>query len=159
MHLSYLSLGSNLGNKQANIKHALEEIKKDIGEVLRISRIYETEAWGFVDQDNFFNIIAEVKTLLLPLDLISKILAIETRMGRIRDKKWESRIIDIDIIFYKNYLITTDNLTIPHPFLEKRNFVLEPLNELIPEFIHPRLRKSIFQLTTECTDTSWIKRQ
>ncbi len=159
MHLSYLSLGSNLGNKQANIKHALEEIKKDIGELLRISSIYETEAWGFVDQDNFFNIIAEVKTPFFPLDLITKILAIETRMGRIRDKKWESRIIDIDIIFYENYLITTDNLTIPHPFLEKRNFVLEPLNELIPEFIHPRLRKSIFQLTAECTDTSWIKRQ
>ncbi len=159
MHFCYLSLGSNLGNKQVNLEVALEIIKKDIGEISRISSIYETEAWGVVDQDNFFNIIAEVKTLFFPLDLITKILAIETRMGRIRDKKWESRIIDIDIIFYENYLITTDNLTIPHPFLEKRNFVLEPLNELIPEFIHPRLRKSIFQLTAACTDTSWIKRQ
>ncbi len=159
MHICYLSLGSNLGKKQANLELALAEIKKDVGEVSRISSIYETEAWGVVNQDNYFNIIAEVKTLLLPLDLISKILAIETRMGRIRDKKWESRIIDIDIIFYENYLITTDNLTIPHPFLEKRNFVLEPLNELSPEFIHPRLRKSIFQLSAECTDTSWIKRQ
>lgn len=159
MHICYLSLGSNLGKKQANLELALAEIKKDVGEVSRISSIYETEAWGVVNQDNYFNIIAEVKTLLLPLDLISKILAIETRMGRIRDKKWESRIIDIDIIFYENYLITTDNLTIPHPFLEKRNFVLEPLTELSPEFIHPRLRKSIFQLSAECTDTSWIKRQ
>lgn len=159
MHICYLSLGSNLGNKQVNLEVALEIIKKDIGEISRISSIYETEAWGVVDQDNFFNIIAEVKTLFFPLDLITKILAIETRMGRIRYKKWESRIIDIDIIFYENYIITTENLTIPHPFLEKRNFVLEPLNELSPEFIHPRLRKSIFQLTAACTDTSWIKRQ
>jgi len=158
MHICYLSLGSNLGKKQANIELALEEIRKDIGEVLRISSIYETEAWGIVNQDNFFNIIAEVRTPSLPLNLISKILAIENRLGRVREKKWESRIIDIDIIFYENYIITTDNLTIPHPFLEKRNFVLEPLNELIPEFIHPRLRKSISQLATECLDKSWIKK-
>lgn len=158
MHICYLSLGSNLGKKQANLEGALEEIKKDIGEVLRISSIYETEAWGVISQDNYFNIIAEIKTPFLPLELISKILAVETRLGRIRDKKWESRIIDIDIIFYENYLITTDNLTIPHPFLEKRNFVLEPLNELSPKFIHPRLRKSISQLSAECTDKSWIKK-
>ncbi len=159
MHICYLSLGSNLGKKQGNLERALQEIKKDVGEVLRISSIYETEAWGIVSQDNFFNIIAEVSTPFFPLDVIKKLLAIESKLGRIRNKKWESRIIDIDIIFYENYLISTDNLTIPHPFLEKRNFVLEPLNELIPEFIHPRLRKSIRQLTTECTDASWIKRQ
>lgn len=158
MHICYLSLGSNLGKKQANIELALEEIKKDIGEVLRISSIYETEAWGVISQDNYYNIIAEVKTPFFPLDLISKILAIETRLGRIRDKKWESRIIDIDIIFYENYIITTDNLTIPHTFLEKRNFVLEPLNELRPHFFHPRLRKSISLLATECQDKSWIKK-
>lgn len=159
MQICYLSLGSNLGKKQGNLEGALQEIKKDVGEVLRISSIYETEAWGIVSQDNYFNIIAEVSTPFFPLDVIKKLLTIESRIGRIRNKKWESRIIDIDIIFYENYLISTDNLTIPHPFLEKRNFVLEPLNELIPEFIHPRLRKSIRQLTTECTDASWIKRQ
>jgi len=158
MHICYLSLGSNLGNKQVNLELTLEEITKAIGEVLRISSIYETEAWGVVSQDNYFNIIAEVKTPFFPLELISKILAIETRMGRIRDKKWESRIIDIDIIFYENYVIRTNNLTIPHPFLQKRNFVLEPLNELSPEFIHPRLRKSISKLSLECLDKSWIKK-
>jgi 2-amino-4-hydroxy-6-hydroxymethyldihydropteridine diphosphokinase len=159
MHICYLSLGSNLGKKQANLELALQEIKKDVGEVLRTSCIYETEAWGIVSQDNYFNIIAEVSTPYFPLDVITKLLAIESRLGRIRDKKWESRIIDIDIIFYENYLITTDILIIPHPFLEKRNFVLEPLNELNPDFIHPRLRKSICQLTAECTDVSWIKKQ
>lgn len=158
MHLAYLSLGSNLGHKETNLRLAIEEIQKEIGEVSKISSTYETEAWGGLEQGNYLNIILEVFTPILPLDLISKILIIENRLGRIRQKKWDSRLIDIDIIFYENYMITTESLTVPHPYLEKRNFVLEPLNELIPEFTHPRLRKSISQLLAECPDRSWIKK-
>ncbi len=158
MPLCYLGLGSNVGEKQVNLQSAINEIHKDIGQVLNTSSIYETQAWGVMNQDSYYNIIAEVRTVILPLDLIARILAIEDKMGRIRQKKWDSRLIDIDILFYENYIISTEGLQIPHPLLERRNFVLEPLNEIVSNLIHPKLRKSITELQSSCPDKSWIKK-
>ena len=158
MYTVYLGLGTNLGDKRNNLNLALEKIKNEIGEISNQSSIYETEAWGVKDQDNYFNIVIELKTKHLPLALIKKILEIEINLGRIREKKWDSRIIDIDILFFENYIISTDHLHIPHPFLEKRNFVLQPLNEIVPDFIHPKMRKNISRLSLESKDENWIKK-
>jgi 2-amino-4-hydroxy-6-hydroxymethyldihydropteridine diphosphokinase len=153
-----LGLGTNLGDKIKNLELALKSLSNQIGKITRISSVYETEAWGVQNQDNYYNIVIEMKTHILPFALIQKILELENSLGRTREKKWDSRIIDIDILFYENYLITTDHLLLPHPFIEKRNFVLEPLNELVSDFIHPKLRKSIQELKTYCSDKNWIKK-
>jgi 2-amino-4-hydroxy-6-hydroxymethyldihydropteridine diphosphokinase len=158
MQKAFLGLGTNLGDKLQNLTEALQHIRKDIGEVIRTSSIYETEAWGVINQDNYYNIVVEINTALFPLELLRKILAIELSMGRIRNKKWDSRIIDIDILFYENYFVSTESLVIPHPFLEKRNFVLEPLNELMSDFLHPKYRKTISELKKTSADHSWIKK-
>lgn len=154
----FLGLGSNLGVREQNLELAISMFEKEIGQISKKSSIYETEAWGVEKQGNYYNMVLEIKTKLLPLKLLEKVLEIENRLGRVRNKKWESRIIDIDILLYENFIISTDHLHIPHLFLEKRNFVLEPLNEIIPDFIHPKLRKSIAQLSAESFDKSWIKK-
>jgi 2-amino-4-hydroxy-6-hydroxymethyldihydropteridine diphosphokinase len=158
MFSAYLGLGSNLGVKEQNLELAVSMIEQEVGQISKKSSIYQTEAWGVENQDNYHNIVVEINTKLLPLKVIEKVLEIETKMGRVREQKWESRIIDIDILLFENFIISTDHLHIPHLFLEKRNFVLEPLNEIIPDFLHPKLRKSIAQLLAESTDKSWIKK-
>jgi 2-amino-4-hydroxy-6-hydroxymethyldihydropteridine diphosphokinase len=158
MFIAYLGLGSNLGQKEENLKLAISKIENKIGQISKKSSVFETEVWGVENQGNYYNMVVEINTNLLPLELIVNVLAIEKELGRVREKKWDSRIIDIDILLYENFIISTDLLNIPHLFLEKRNFVLEPLNEIIPNFIHPKLRKSIAQLTAESMDKSWIKK-
>jgi 2-amino-4-hydroxy-6-hydroxymethyldihydropteridine diphosphokinase len=158
MFKAYLGLGSNLGQKEENLKLAISKVENEIGQISKKSSLFETEAWGVENQSNYYNMAIEIYTKLLPLKLIEKVLELEKELGRVREKKWNSRIIDIDILLYDNLIISTDHLHIPHLFLEKRNFVLEPLNEIIPNFIHPKLRKSIAQLSGESMDKSWIKK-
>jgi 2-amino-4-hydroxy-6-hydroxymethyldihydropteridine diphosphokinase len=158
MFKAYLGLGSNLGQKEENLKLAISKVENEIGQISKKSSLFETEAWGVENQSNYYNMAIEIHTKLLPLKLIEKVLELEKELGRVREKKWNSRIIDIDILLYDNLIISTDHLHIPHLFLEKRNFVLEPLNEIIPNFIHPKLRKSIAQLSGESMDKSWIKK-
>lgn len=158
MHRVLLGLGTNLGGKTKNLELALESISNKIGEITRLSSVYETEAWGVQNQENYYNLVLEVCTDFLPFALIHKTLEIESSLGRVREKKWDSRIIDIDILFYENYIINTDHLQLPHPFIEKRNFVLEPLNEIVSSFIHPKLRNTICELKAACLDKNWIKK-
>ncbi|MCP9756886.1 2-amino-4-hydroxy-6-hydroxymethyldihydropteridine diphosphokinase [Lacihabitans sp. CCS-44] len=158
MFKAYIGLGSNLGQKEENLKLAISKVENEIGQISKKSSLFETEAWGVENQGNYYNMAIEIHTKLLPLELIEKVLELEKELGRVREKKWDSRIIDIDILLYENLIISTDHLHIPHLFLEKRNFVLEPLNEIIPNFIHPKLRKSIAQLSAESIDKSWIKK-
>lgn len=158
MFKAYLGLGSNLGQKEENLKLAISKVENEIGQISKKSSLFETEAWGVENQGNYYNMAIEIQTKLLPLKLIEKVLELEKELGRVREKKWGSRIIDIDILLYENLIISTDHLHIPHLFLEKRNFVLEPLNQIIPNFIHPKLRKSIAQLSAESMDKSWIKK-
>ena len=155
----FLSLGTNLGNKQTNLLKAINEIDENIGSVISFSKVYETEAWGFECKDNFQNQIIEVMTDLEPLQLIDCCIDIEKTMGRKRNdyRKYESRIIDIDILFYGEEIIKEENLQIPHPLLHQRRFILEPLNEIAPELIHPLFGKSISRLLEECEDTGLVK--
>lgn len=155
----FLSLGSNLGNRQTNLSKAINEIDENVGRVISFSGVYETEAWGFESNDNFLNQVIVVMTDVEPFQLIDDLLDIEKTMGRKRNdyRKYESRIIDIDILFYGEEIISEENLKIPHPLLHERKFILEPLNEIAPDLIHPLLGKPISKLLEECPDTGVVK--
>lgn len=153
-HRIYLSLGSNMGEKRENL---LEAIKR-IGElkdttVTKKSTILETEPFGYIEQDNFLNACLEVKTLMTAQEFLSSILKIELEMGRVREIKWGPRIIDIDILFYDNEVIGEDNLAVPHPWICEREFVLDPLAEIAPNYIHPLERKSISMLARKIKES------
>jgi len=122
------------------------------------SAMYETVAWGKIDENDFINIALEVEHYMSPTQLLKTVNQIEDRLGRIRIEKWGSRIIDIDIIFIEDTVIKTDKLTIPHSLMHKRNFVLEPMVEIAPEFIHPIINESLSNILEKCEDTTAIKR-
>lgn len=152
MSTAYLLLGTNLGNKEDNLKKAIKLIKK-LGRIKKHSAIYETEPWGFIEERNFFNMALCLETFLSPFELLNEILRIEISIGRKRqEKQWIAREIDIDIIFYDDRIIHDECLTVPHPQLQKRKFVLVPLNEIAPSFIHPSVGKNISTLLKECND-------
>ena len=155
----YLCLGSNLGNREIQLLRAESEIEKYIGQVIKKSSVYETEPWGLSADINFLNQVLLVETNHKPDILIKKCLEIETKMGRIRNSQvYESRIIDIDVIFYGNEIINNDKLTVPHPHIASRRFVLEPLCEISPAFIHPLLKKTVMELLHICPDKMLVKK-
>ena len=127
----YLGLGTNLGNRHENLNQALSLINVKIGKVIKKSSIHETKAWGKTNQPDFLNMVIQIETDLIPHELLSCCISIENQLGRVRKEKWGERIIDIDILYYNNLKINDDVLTIPHPFIEERDFVLVPLKELI----------------------------
>ena len=142
-----MSLGSNVGDRTNNLKNAINSIENLVGKVNKISKFYENPAIGF-DGDNFVNICVELVTHLSPKELLNSLLNIENEYGRKRLKSGEysSRIIDIDIIFYEDLIINQNGLVIPHPRMQSRHFVLKPLCDLNPDFIHPILGLKISQL-------------
>ncbi|WEK18199.1 MAG: 2-amino-4-hydroxy-6-hydroxymethyldihydropteridine diphosphokinase [Candidatus Pedobacter colombiensis] len=149
----YLLLGSNLGDRNTLINDALGEIERYIGPVSQKSSIYETAAWGIEDQPVFLNIAVGVKTKLSPLEVLEKALEIESDLGRVRHQKWGSRLIDIDVIFYGNRIVDMgEKLQIPHPQMQHRKFVLEPLAEIAPEYIHPVLKLSVLEILERLSD-------
>ena len=157
MRKIYLSIGSNKGNRYSFIKEALRLIQKDIGEVILISKIYETKSWGF-QSDDFLNLCILIKSKLIPAKLISKLKKIEESVGRERNNdKIEAREIDIDILFYSDEIVNQKDLIIPHQRLHLRNFVLYPLNDIAADFIHPILLKSVNKLLNECEDNDTPK--
>ena len=147
---AYISLGSNMGNKKENLEKAISELSqvKDTF-VTKKSKIIETEPFGYKEQDDFLNACVGIKTLLPARELLKELLAIEKRMGRERKIKWGPRIIDLDIIFYGKEVIEEDDLIVPHPYMEYREFVLKPLEEIIPNFVHPLLMKRVSTLRKE----------
>lgn len=154
----YLLLGSNQGDKRANITLAKELIVKKIGEIAAISSIYQTEPWGKKDQDDFLNQAVLVKTTLEPLKLLNNIEDIESEIGKNKTEKWGERKIDIDILYYGNQIIQKENLEIPHPEIPERRFTLVPLVEIAPSFKNPLLSKSNKEMLQECSDQSWVKK-
>ena len=149
-----LLLGSNLGNRQLVLQEARIRISKDIGLIVRKSSVYETVPWGFDVADLFLNQVVVVETRLLPDVLLSRLLEIETSMGRIRNKKaYQSRIIDLDILFYHDLVISGPDLVLPHPRLHLRRFTLIPLNEIASGLVHPVFGKTINNLLAECNDS------
>ncbi len=152
----YLGLGSNVGDRTAQLRTAEELIRQHIGKIVRRSHLYETEPWGNPKQDAFLNRVVMVNTTLAPRELLEAIAKIERQMGRQRKEKWGPRVIDIDILFYWRRVIRDKGLEIPHPELHKRAFVLVPLLELAPDLEHPILKKPIDQLYMECSDLSEV---
>jgi 2-amino-4-hydroxy-6-hydroxymethyldihydropteridine diphosphokinase len=157
MNKAYLLIGSNMGNRVQNIGLAKDLIQLSVGAIASASSVYETAAWGKQDQPDFLNQVIIVKTKLKAEACMKKILLIENAMGRIRRKKNDPRIIDIDILFFNNEIINEDALTIPHPELHNRKFVLIPMNELSPDLIHPVLNQSIQYLLSNSKDELEVK--
>ena len=138
----YLGLGTNLGDKEANLNMAMEEISKRVGEITSLSAYYLTEPWGFDSQNAFLNAVCKVCTTLSPSEVLSTTQSIEKDLGRIKktiNGEYSDRPIDIDILLYDNVIINTPELSIPHPLMHKRLFVMEPLTEIAPKLIHPSL--------------------
>ncbi len=150
----YLLLGSNEGNREENLANCRKLIEFRCGEIINVSPVYETEAWGMKDQNSFLNQALAVRTGLSPTDLLAALKSIEKETGRKKTVRWGPRIIDIDILFYSNEVFDLPGLIIPHPYLHERRFTLMPLNEISAEFVHPVLHKTIKVLLNECSDTS-----
>ena len=158
MNNTYLLLGSNMGNSLVLLSTAIEQIEKQIGKRLLQSGLYATAAWGNTSQPDFLNQVIEVATSLDATETLQRILSIEKSMGRIRTEKNAPRVIDIDILFFNNEIITRSDLTVPHPEIQNRRFVLTPLYEIAPQMIHPLLNKSIEQLLLMCPDPLAVKK-
>ncbi|MEM7296901.1 MAG: 2-amino-4-hydroxy-6-hydroxymethyldihydropteridine diphosphokinase [Bacteroidota bacterium] len=148
----YLLLGSNMGNKLEYLREAETQLISRGIQVIDESSIYETEPWGKKDQSWFLNIVLQIETQQAPEELLESILEIEKSLGRIRVEKWGERCIDIDILYYHDQQLHTDNLQIPHLGIPDRRFTLIPLAEMHPLEIHPSLNKSQMELLAECTD-------
>ena len=144
---AYIGVGSNLGDKLNNCLEAIDLIDNiDACKVKTRSRFYRTEPLGVISQDWYVNGVISIETGRSAYDLLRSLLAVEAGMGRVRRRKWESRIIDLDILLFENEVINEKNLTVPHPLMHVRRFVLMPMFELAPHLIHPILGKSISEL-------------
>ena len=150
----FIQLGSNLGNRQNAIFLSQQFVLQQIGYVVNESAIYETEPWMMDSDEWFLNQVIEVETNLEPHSLLLKLKDFEQTQGRKAETvKYQPRVIDMDILFYGNRIINSSDLVVPHPFLHERKFVLIPMNEINPDFIHPIFNKSIKELLTECNDS------
>lgn len=155
MEKVFISLGSNQGDRRAALNEAIDKLGKQAGTVVCKSQIYETEPWGFECNDKFLNMAISMATNLKPFELLDICQSIEANMGRKRNPNcigYSSRPIDIDILFYGNEILESERLTIPHPLLHLRHFVLDPLMDIAPEFVHPKLEKSIEKLSSTLFD-------
>ena len=148
----FLLFGSNQGLPKENLAEAKRLVSLKVGTILKTSSVYITAAWGEQNQADFYNQVIEVETELSPQTLLDVILSIENKMGRVREKKWGPRIIDIDILLYQDVKITTPQLTVPHPGIPDRMFTLKPLSEIASGVTHPVLKKTIAMLLNECRD-------
>lgn len=157
MESVYLSIGSNTGDRVFYMAESLKAIEGKIGPIVKKSAIYETQAWGFSGQD-FLNMAVVVETSSDPLKILHTIKEIEMELGRERKSEgYTNRTIDVDILFFGNRVLSGEGLVVPHPQIQKRSFVLVPLNEIAPEYVHPVLQKPVKQLLGECADTGWIR--
>lgn len=145
----YFSLGTNLGNKEENLRNAVNEINKRVGKVTSLSAFYVTEPWGFKSDNMFVNAAVEVETPLNPFELLKETQYIEKDMGRKHksvDKAYTDRIIDIDILLYDDLIIQESNLVLPHPLMTEREFVMVPLTQIAPQLLHPVYGRTMSEL-------------
>ena len=159
MHLAYLLIGSNLGDKTTYLKNAGSYIQQQCGQIVKQSSFYETEPWGFTEQPSFLNQALCIQTELAPAQLMHTLLQIESKMGRTRELKMGPRIIDLDILQIDQQIIDTPLLQLPHPAMHLRRFALIPMEEIAPQLIHPQFNKTITQLLAECTDQTDVQKK
>jgi len=154
----FLGIGTNLGNREYYLDRALEAIGASAGEVSAVSRIYETEPWGFKSKNKFLNMAVRINTDLEPEELLHTVLEIEKQLGRKRKtKRYSSRTVDIDILLYGDRVIMEQCLQVPHPKLGQRRFVLVPLCDIAAEMVHPVLMKTFARLLEECGDENKVE--
>lgn len=155
--LVFISLGGNLGNTLEIFKNSYLEIEKKIGRISAFSKIYQTAAWGKTDQADFLNQVIQAETNLDPEKIMSELLEIELFFGRRRDVIWGPRILDLDILFLGNQIVSSENVDIPHPQIAHRRFVLIPMAEIAPEFLHPVLQQTMLELLEQTTDLQSVQ--
>lgn len=156
-----LGLGTNLGKKEQNLNHAIDMVKKEIGAVQAISSIYQTPPWGFESKEYFFNQVIAVQTVLTPSELMIAIKKIESTMGRLQREQgqgYQDRIIDLDILDYAGEVMDLEHVTIPHPKMSERSFVLLPLQEVDQFWVHPTSKMSILDLINALKNDIEIKK-
>lgn len=151
-HLAILLLGSNLGNRQQHLETAERYLQSIVGKIEKKSAIYASRAWGKTDQPDFLNRVISFNTDSTPMDLLDKLLAIESKFGRVRTEKWGPRVLDLDILYYDDLVYSDNRLTIPHPGISGRRFTLVPLCEIYPEKLHPVYQLNNMTLLDKCTD-------
>jgi len=156
LSLVYIALGSNLGDRAANLAKAREMLADDI-QVLKCSLVYQTTPWGYSEQDDFYNQVLECETMLRPLILLTKLKKIEKKLGRKETFPNGPRVIDLDILFYDDLILNNKRLIIPHPRLHDRAFVLIPMAEINPVFVHPVLGKNIVELLAKVNQAGVVK--
>lgn len=151
MAIAYLALGTNIGNKRRNMITAAALLAERVGDVLALSGFYETEPWGFQSENTFLNAALQLETSLPPLELLKATQQIEVEMGRTQKSNgtYHDRIIDIDILLYDDLILQTPELTLPHPLMQDRRFVMEPLLEIAPNVVHPVFKKTVVSLMRE----------
>ena len=154
----YILLGTNLGDRSANLLKAKELISRSVGSIITESSIYKTSAWGNTNQPEFYNQVIELDTSLAPQAALTSLLTIEEEMGRVRNEKWGPRIIDLDILLWQDRVINSSNLVVPHPGIPNRKFTLMPLAELIPTYVHPEHKNTIAEMLEACTDALPVER-
>ena len=156
---SLILIGSNQGQRELTISQSIKMLAERCGEVFLLSSLYETEPWGFIAEQNFLNQVVALDTEMNPYDLLRELLMIEKELGRKRHdvEGYESRPIDLDILYYDDIIINDEDLILPHPRLHKRRFALMPLCDIAADFIHPVFNRSNRKLLNECEDTSEVK--
>jgi 2-amino-4-hydroxy-6-hydroxymethyldihydropteridine diphosphokinase len=160
MPVAFLGIGSNIGDRYGYLKKALEKIGNVKGiKFINCSSIYETEPWGIREQKDFLNCVFQIETILSPGELISELKSIETELGRKNNVQWREREIDIDILFYDDLVYKDEILEIPHSEIADRKFVLIPMYEIAPDFIHPSKGVNISEMLESTKDTSKVVKQ
>jgi 2-amino-4-hydroxy-6-hydroxymethyldihydropteridine diphosphokinase len=154
----FLSLGGNLGNTREIFEGTYPLIEKKIGKISVYSSVYQTEAWGPIPQEDFLNQVLLVNTTLSAQACLTEMLAIEKEFGRERKERWGPRTLDLDILYYSDITIAEEDLTVPHPRIAERKFILTPLAEIAPSFTDPTSRKTMTALLNECEDSSQVNR-